>query len=74
MNPEIETQIADLLLWRDPDARHLLEAAAKKHNVKMEAAAELLAWVRKVRRKGDKHGGMKQKLDKIFEQRDLWEK
>lgn len=74
MNPEIETQIADLLLWRDPDARHLLEAAAKKHNVKMEAAAELLAWVRQVRRKGDKHGGMKQKLDKIFEQRDLWEK
>ena len=74
MNPEIEKQIADLLLWRDPDARHLLEAAAKKHNVKMEAAAELLAWVRQVRRKGDKHGGMKQKLDKIFEQRDLWEK
>lgn len=74
MNPKIEEQIADLLLWRDPDARHLLEAAAKKHNVKMEAAAELLAWVRQVRRKGDKHGGMKQKLDKIFEQRDLWEK
>lgn len=74
MNPKIETQIADLLLWRDPDARHLLEAAAKKHNVKMEAAAELLAWVRQVRRKGDKYGGMKQKLDKIFEQRDLWEK
>ena len=73
MNPEIETQIADLLLWRDPDARHLLEAAAKKHNVKMEAAAELLAWARQVRRKGDKYG-MKQKLDKIFEQRNLWGK
>ena len=29
MNPETEAQIADLLLWRDHDARHLLEAAAK---------------------------------------------
>ena len=74
MNPETEAQIADLLLWRDPDARHLLEAAAEKYNVKMEAAAELLAWARQVRRKGDKHGGMKQKLDKIFEQQDLWGK
>jgi len=72
MNPETEAQIADLLLWRDHDARHLLEAVAKKHNVKMEAAAELLAWALQVRRKGDKHGGMKQKLDKIFEQQDLW--
>ncbi|GMQ51083.1 MULTISPECIES: DNA modification system-associated small protein [Neisseriaceae] len=74
MNPETEAQIADLLLWRDPDARYLLEAAAKKHNIKIEAAAELLAWARQVRRKGDKHGGMKQKLDKIFEQQDLWGK
>lgn len=74
MNPKIEEQIAGLLLWRDPDARHLLEAAAKKHNVKMEAAAELLAWACQVRRKGDKYGGMKQKLDKIFEQRNLWGK
>ena len=74
MNPETGAQIADLLLWRDHDARHLLEAAAKKHSVKMEAAAELLAWARQVRRKGDKHGGMKQKLDKIFEQQDLWGK
>ena len=60
MNPETEAQIADLMLWRE------------KHNVKMEAAAELLAWARQVRRKGDKYGGMKQKLDKIFEQQDLW--
>ena len=30
MNPETKAQIADLLLWRDPDARYLLEAAAKK--------------------------------------------
>ena len=30
MNPEAEAQIADLLLWRDHDARHLLEVAAKK--------------------------------------------
>ena len=74
MNPETEAQIADLLLWRDPDARYLLEAAAKKHNINIEAAAELLAWARQVRRKGDKHGGMKQKLDKIFEQQDLWGK
>lgn len=29
MNPETEAQIADLLLWRDHDARHLLEVAAK---------------------------------------------
>lgn len=29
MNPETEAQIADLLLWRDPDARHLLEAPPK---------------------------------------------
>lgn len=74
MNPETEAQIADLLLWRDPDARYLLEAAAKKYNIKIEAAVELLAWARQVRRKGDKHGGMKQKLDKIFEQQDLWGK
>ena len=74
MNPETGAQIADLLLWRDPDARYLLEAAAKKHNIKIEAAAELLAWARQVRRKGDKHGGMKQKLGKIFEQQDLWGK
>lgn len=72
MNTEIEAQIADLLLWRDHDARYLLEAAAKKHNIKIEAVAELLAWARQVRRKGDKYGGMKQKLDKIFEQQDLW--
>ena len=36
MNPETEAQIADLLLWRDPDARYLLEAAAKKHNIKIQ--------------------------------------
>ena len=74
MKTETREQVADLLLWRDPDARYLLEAAAKKHNIKIEAAAELLAWARQVRRKGDKHGGMKQKLDKIFEQQDLWGK
>ena len=36
MNPETEAQIADLLLWRDHDARHLLEVAAKKHKWKRQ--------------------------------------
>ena len=35
MNPETEAQIADLLLWRDPDSRDLLEAAAEKQNLKI---------------------------------------
>ena len=41
MNPETEAQIADLLLWRDHDARHLLEVAAK-NTCQMEAARSFL--------------------------------
>ena len=73
MNSETEEYIGDLLLWRDPDARELLEKTCQAHHIKLEAVAELLAWMRRVRRKGDKYGGMNQQLDKIFEEKNLWE-
>ena len=73
MNPETEEYVSDLLLWRDPDAHALLETTCQAHQIKLETIAELLAWMRQVRRKGDKYGGMNKQLDKIFgDEENLW--
>lgn len=74
MNPETEEYVSDLLLWRDPDAHALLETTCQAHQIKLETIAELLAWMRQVRRKGDKYGGggMNKQLDNIFEEENPW--
>ena len=72
MNPETEERVSDLLLWRDPDAHELLKSTCQAHQIQLEAMAELLAWMRQVKRKGDKYGGLNQQLDQIFEEPNLW--
>lgn len=72
MDKCIEERINELLLWRDPDARTLLENLARQHKIKIEAIAELLAWHQQVQRKGDKYGGLKKDLEKIFANDTLW--
>ena len=73
MTPETEEYVSDLLLWRDPDAHALLETTCQAHQIKLETIAEFLAWMRKVRRKGDNSGAMNKQLDKIFDdEENLW--
>ncbi len=76
LNPETEEYLLnDLLIWRDPDAYALLEKVARQHEIKVEALAKLLVWMRKVQLKENKHGGLKKELDDdIFTNDSLWER
>ncbi|EGY53716.1 DNA modification system-associated small protein [Neisseria shayeganii] len=73
MNSETEEQISDLLLWADSAAKEIMEKAAAKHGVSLEALADLVAWEReqqeRIRRRR-----MTDVFDAVFDNKTYWKK
>ncbi|XXQ67504.1 DNA modification system-associated small protein [Neisseriaceae bacterium B1] len=71
MKPETQEQISDLLLWNDEESHQLMTEIAAKHNVHLDALADLVAWEReqqiRIRRRG-----MMEALDDIFDNQAYW--
>lgn len=68
-----QEKVADLLLWKDPTTKLVLEQTAKKYGVSLDALAELIDWQR------EQAGKLKTRdrnvtFDEIFGNNNYWKK
>lgn len=68
-----QEKVADLLLWKDPTTKLVLEQVAKKHSVSLDALAELLDWQREQAGKS-KTRDRNVTFDAIFDNEQYWKK
>lgn len=56
MKAATQKEIEDLILWRDPECREILETVCKQHGIHPDALADLVAWERSVQTATRKRG------------------